>query len=554
MAPLASWGDEKALLSGSTWPGLLVASLFFAFGLATLSDYGVTWDEPSTYYCGSVNTDILRAFLASETVPEFCAYPIRGFYFVADTLRGLFAPLLVDVLGLPSEYLAYHLIHLVLSSVSILLLYSLCVAVGENRRVALFAAAALALLPKFVAHSQNNPKDLVALFLFLATISWAVHLTRRGGLWRAVLGGVLLAVALTTRTLSVFLPAVLVLWLLSSCRDLALRRIREYAVVAGVGAVCCFLFWPWLWADPLGRLSESIRHVLGFRYADPVLYFGSVYPGTDLPWHYFFGSLLVSTPVLYLALFLLSLAVVRARPQAADGRGLRPLAGLASIWFFGLAFAEMGAASRYDGVRHLLMTLPAFCILVAIGADRLLEGAKALALPGLSARARQGGAFTLLGLGTLHLFWSLVQIHPYQDAYLNEITNAAIPERAETYFEVEYWGNPYKEGARWLDRNMEPGTVVYVPWSRAADFHLERKSRRIDVDAFTDARRPAYLMLNTRTAYYGPFLRRVEREYRPVFSIRRQKATLLRIYENRTRLEPGNQAPRPGLPGPARGS
>ena len=131
-----------------------------------------------------------------------------------------------------------------------------------------------------------------------------------------------------------------------------------------------------------------------------------------------------------------------------------------------------------------------------------------------------------------------MQIHPYQDAYLNEVTNAWIPDRAEDYFEVEYWGNVYKEGASWLNRNMEPGAVVYVPWSRAADFHLERKSRRIDVGAFRDSKRPAYLMLNTRMAYYGPFLREVEREHRPVFSIRRQKATLLRIYENRVRVDP----------------
>ena len=383
-------GEEPALLSRSAWPGFGVAVLFFACGLATLSDYGVTWDEPSTYYCGSVNVEIIRAFLASEPVPEFCAYPIRGFYFVADTLRGLLASALVEGLRLPSEYLAYHLIHLILSAVSILLLYTLCAQVGGNRRVAFFAASTLALLPKFVGHSQNNPKDLIALFLFLATISWIVHLTRRGGLWRAVVGGVVLALALTTRTLSAFLPILLGSWLLIAWRDLVLRRVREYAVLSGVGAVCCFLFWPWLWGDPVGRLSAAIRHVLGFRYADPVLYFGSVYPGTDLPWHYFFGSLLVSTPVLYLALLPASLAVITGRSGGPERGSPRALAGLASIWFFGIAFAEMWAASRYDGVRHLLMTLPALCILVAIGIDRLLEAARALDLPGLSAGARQG--------------------------------------------------------------------------------------------------------------------------------------------------------------------
>ena len=131
----------------------------------------------------------------------------------------------------------------------------------------------------------------------------------------------------------------------------------------------------------------------------------------------------------------------------------------------------------------------------------------------------------------------MIRIHPYQNAYLNEVTNALLPGNAEDMFEVEYWLQSYKEGAEWLDAHVEPEAEVYVAFqTNCADPYLNRKSRLLDeatLPVFEDRTRSRYLMLVTRKAMYKEAIAAVVRAYEPVFTVRRQKGTLLRVYCNR---------------------
>jgi hypothetical protein len=138
---------------------------------------------------------------------------------------------------------------------------------------------------------------------------------------------------------------------------------------------------------------------------------------------------------------------------------------------------------------------------------------------------------------TSERFIGLVQLHPYQNAYLNEVTNAWIAGNAEDVFEVEYWGQSYKEGAEWLNDHSERDADICVGLAqRPADRYLMRKSSVISPETlprFEDQRRPAHLMLMTRKALYRPEIEHVVRRYEPIFAVRRQKGILLNVYSNR---------------------
>src|SRR5690606_34265872 len=68
------------------------------------------------------------------------------------------------IAGVPIR--GFHLFHLLLCAASLFLVYRLAVDVSGSVRVGVLSALLLATLPKLVAHSQNNPKDLVALFVY----------------------------------------------------------------------------------------------------------------------------------------------------------------------------------------------------------------------------------------------------------------------------------------------------------------------------------------------------------------------------------------------------
>ena len=87
-----------------------------------------------------------------------------------------------------------------------------------------------------------------------------------------------------------------------------------------------------------------------------------------------------------------------------------------------------------------------------------------------------------------------------------------------------------------LNLNAEPDADIYVGLNKQiADRYLNRKSRELNehsLPEFEDPGRVAYFMVITRKAVYGESIEHIVRSFEPVFSIRRQKGTLLRVYSN----------------------
>src|SRR5262245_36703843 len=142
-----------------------------------------------------------------------------------------------------------------------------------------------------------------------------------------------------------------------------------------------------------------------------------------------------------------------------------------------------------------------------------------------------GVALVLAYLGTLA---QLHAIHPYQDAYLNEAVNAALPAHTEEVFELEYWGSTYKEGGAWLNQHVPGTAAVLVPLGPQVAWHyVDRRFTLVNNDQADDYAGSQYLMLITRKALYTPRIMEARARLRPIFTIERQKATLLEIYRLR---------------------
>ena len=122
-------------------------------------------------------------------------------------------------------------------------------------------------------------------------------------------------------------------------------------------------------------------------------------------------------------------------------------------------------------------------------------------------------------------------IHPYEDAYLNEAVNAAIPGHAEEVFELEYWASTYKEGGAWLNQHVPGPAAVLAPLAPQVAYHaVDRRFTLINTDHADGYSGPQYLMRITRKTLYTPRIVAVRAWLQPVFTIQRQKATLLEIY------------------------
>jgi hypothetical protein len=73
----------------------------------------------------------------------------------------------------------------------------------------------------------------------------------------------------------------------------------------------------------------------------------------------------------------------------------------------------------------------------------------------------------------------LVVVHPYHDAYLNEVVRVAVGAHAENTFELEYWCFTYKEASKWLNENVPQGAMISIPMAQEDMAPSLRKDLRL---------------------------------------------------------------------------
>lgn len=476
---------------------------FLVAGLVTLGDFGWTWDEDESYEAGRANVRLIRAVFTGEPA-EWPWHELKGYQFVLDTVRAGFALPFEPWLG-SADARPWHLFNLLLAAGVLWGVRRLAWDVTGNAWTAAWAVAALALTPKFVAHSQNNPKDLAGAFAFVWVLWAAERAVRRGRRDGFLLAGGVLGLALANHVIAATF-VVIVAW--SWWRRVSWRMAAWGAAVAGVVA---FAAWPWLWRDPIPRAASVLTRTAEFSTGVRTLFLGESYRSSETPPYYFAVCLVLSTPVL---LLMTGLAGAVFRPADAGHRRLRDLGLVAAAVFI---FAEACAPAHYDGVRHGLPVLPALALLAAVAIRRV------------AALGRRGLAVVVAGAG-----WLLVQLglfHPYHDAYLNEPMQLAWRGRGEEQIDLEYWGSSFKEGAAWLNTNVRGPAVIVMPLAP----HCATPYLRHDLEGRLrpeeePSGRPHYLMVMTRRGLYPRAVQEAERRLTPLHTIARPSGTLLKIY------------------------
>jgi hypothetical protein len=508
--------------------GLWIALAFFSVSVLTIGSYGLTWDEGETSAASLFNVRLVKAVLTGHAPESWAFHEWPGYYFIIDLIRGAFVWLASHTLRLMDQVLAFHLVNIVMAALSVFVFYLLARNVSGTTRVAGLSTMALVTLPQFVAHSQNNPKDLPGVFVYVLAIYTFTRLETANRRRDVLYAGLALGLALTTTVSAILLVPILAFWKMWSRSRPAWT---SFGLILVIGAVTACVCWPWLWRDPIGRMSWAVTQTAArFHITDlPVLYLGTIYQAWELPWHYSLVSMLAVTPVLYLLFAMAAFVPDRSRLEGAEP-GPRRAVILGLLWLAIPIAAEMRAPMHYDGARHLLMTAPALCLLAGTGLDSMLRwfGRRPVA-----AMACAAAVFAYAGT-------ELIRLHPYHNAYLNEIVRTWVTGHPEDTFEIEYWGQSHKEGAQWLNAHAEPGADIYVGLDTAtANHYLARTSRELDektLPDFEDQTRAAYFMVMTRKAMYSPAIEHIVNTYEPVFVVRRHTGTLLKVFFNRRLL------------------
>lgn len=528
--------------------GVFIALLFGVIGFSTISDYGVIIDSPPHFALGDF---YLNAFKTGD-FNQSNMYQFGGPHYmeaesgmwVSIQAYGPFTNFIGGVVSQFSKNLdyvtSYHL-HLIIFAMILLLVIYFFVLKIYGRLAAVISTISLALFPEFIGHAHNNMKDVpLATFVTLTLVAFYNGLVGKSWKW-LMASAVFLGIAVSLKFTSLFIPLILLVWYLIINR----RKIRydkfsktlklplPLSLIAYpfVALISFFAVNPYLWTSviEMKRRVWNLLHQWGSNMTVNVFYFGRNYLAYNLPWHYPWIMLIITTPPIILALTLVG--IYSSIKTFSENKA----SSLVLLWFFiPIAKFSIPSVSVYSNVRLFLESIPALCILSGVGAKYVW---------GLLKRKGKIAMLIFLALFYSTLLLFLINLHPYEITYHNFLSGGV--KGAEKNFEIDYWGNSLKEGIVWVEENLEENATLIVPITgKLVRYHLTRD----DINLITESwgrRTLDSLIINNKTEYVmypvlqnlvnepvnGTVVYYTENNLKPIHTVDVEGVTILKIFK-----------------------
>lgn len=509
---------------------------FFAalliLGVAIHRDYGLAFDETAQRTTGTVAVQYVIELITGDESPS-----AMDTYTDRDYGAAFEAPLaaLEMLLGLtdPREiFMMRHLLTFIVCLGGAFALYSLALRRFGNRLFALLAVAFLMLTPRLFAESFYNSKDAVFVAAFAIALNTGIAFILRPTPRTALLHALATAFAIDIRMAAIVIPVatIAILPLRAVKREIWPRSLWHLATYAVASAVLVVAFWPWLWADPLGNFALALDTVSRFRFDHEILYRGELVRTTQLPWHYVPVWIAITTPPLYLALFLVGAAAITWRWIRAGSAIWRSDAELQDLIFLGFALlpvlaAAIYRATLYDGWRQLYFIYPALVLVAINGWVSLWTLA--------TARTWRGGLVTLTATCFMLTGAWMWRAHPLQNVYFNDLAGKNVFAR----YEVDYWGLAIRPALEHL-LAQDASALIRVLDANYMElsmrFQILRHEQRWRLQETLDDSQPHYAFTNfppnrhpEKNSAYGL-------NYEPFHDVKVDGEVVLRIFKSRT--------------------
>jgi hypothetical protein len=503
-------------LKASQYIPTLFFVLYLIVGLFVYDDYGMSWDESLQRDHGLVSAKYVDHWIDyskhSFHWQDLYDYPHR-YYGVWFSMPMAWLEKSLELTTFRQYFHLRHLSVFLLFWLAGVIFYFLLLQRFKHWHWALLGALFWLLSPRIFAHSFYNPKDIPLLCLYVFSLASLYRFwlkpTVGSGLLHALCCAMLISmrvVGLIMPLLSVFLIAV----------DLLLNKRNEWGwwkkylwgLITYLPALAAFtiLFWPFLWECPLQNLRESFDSMSQYGWGGKVLFNGRTIAGEEVPWYYIPHWIGISTPVLYLLLFGIALTgLLRVLLENIKNLKIWKTDEERKDWaMLGALLAPVLAvivkeSIVYDGWRHLFFIYPCLLYLAVLGANYYWSQLKESKLATIEYIKK--GSLLLVSMGLLSTAYFMIKYHPHQNVYFNVF-------RAGDQFgryDLDYWGNSYKQGLEAVAQLDDRDTIKVAYQSFPATLNIQYVHPLIQrrVIVVEDVAEADYFVSNFRHWSYG---------------------------------------------------
>ena len=319
-----------------------------------------------------------------------------------------------------------------------------------NRRVGLLGAGLAMVTPHLLAHHKILGLEAPSGLFYLLTIWFFFRTLRKeGNNGYHLAAGLCAGLLISTRVSNLSVMVVIgVLYLALNWRTIRREGRFPVPVTLGMAPVLAlftfFLVWPYLWENPMKHLGDMLVHWDTDKYLE--WFFGKK---QKPPWFYFPLYFSMTMPVAVLGAWAVGLARVAWR---------RDLGHITLLLWFLAPYVVMLSPLARDGVRYLVPSLLAACLMAAAGLEWLAVGAARVVR-----RARLATPVTAFGGAALCFYslWCGSTVHPYYLDYYNELTGGPAKVAKNHTFEIGWWGEGIKEACDYIGRVAPLGSRVW---------------------------------------------------------------------------------------------
>lgn len=538
----------------------LLAGIFFLFGLITLNDYGINWDEPDHFMRGQA---YLRYFLTGKkdyqglprlefhypkndryklpqnieykddrqfrrSIYQNDSYTLANWYKddsghppLGDILAATTNWIFYQKLGILGDIESYHLFE-VLTGAILILVVSLFAQETYGVFAGLIAGLSLALYPLFLGESHFNIKDPVETCFFGLTIyTFWKAIKNQSPKWM-ISSAIFCGLALGVKFNIIFVPLIILPWLLARGikRSFSKKILKSLFFYPFVSFGIFFISRPYLWSDPFNHTLEIIKYYQSiglqqnFQPANFYIFGFNTYP---------LQAVIFTTPLVILFFSLIGIiACFFLFKKEKEKTSL--------LWLLWLVVpilrVTIPKTSIYGGVRQIMEYIPAMALLAGLGANYI------------ATLRRSHLAKIVIVFMFIPIILKLISLHPNEGLYFNPLIGG-LKGAAERNF--PNWGlslgNEYRQGIKWFNQNAPPQANLTL--ARGLLSNIPRIWIREDID-FGDyyfsgpAGKGEYIMELTHEGWESwiPAKATYLQTLNPIYQLKVEGVTVLTIWKN----------------------
>lgn len=332
----------------------------------------------------------------------------------------------------------------------------------SNWRSAIIALILIALSPRILGESMNNPKDIPFAFANVFFLYYLVKYVKNFGIkssqWKfSILMGIGFGMAMGFRIGGILMiPYSLVFISVYYFFDTDFKNkinknlsnsikllVSNFVLVFIIGYIIGIMFWPWALQDPLTRPWEALEAMTHREVPLRMLYNGAYIMNTEVPKTYVINWIFISTPII--ALLGLIACIITAK-QLKERYSFSTIFILFFTLIFPVAYAIYKSSVLYDTWRHFFFIYPSMVILVSLLYNYFFEKY-------IQNTTFQISVLCSLIIGLiLPLMW-IIRSYPNEYVYFNEF-NGGI-KNAKGVYDLDYYQNSGKQCADWIKENTK---------------------------------------------------------------------------------------------------